>query len=93
MKNLHRQKDYESVFLDCYGGGTYINGENQKNKTFRPDLGSTIIVLADFSTGKVTWKVEDGDEINEAVLPSLTHGLWHLTILMCYADDKVKIIK
>ena len=49
--NIHRDKTQKSVFMDCYGGGTYIDGVNQNNKTTRPEVGSVIIIEADFSTG------------------------------------------
>ena len=37
--NHHRVKAHKSFFMDCYGGGTYVDGVNQNNKTFRPQVG------------------------------------------------------
>ena len=92
VANLHRVKSHKSVFMDCYGGGTYVDGVNQNNKSFRPEVGSVIKIEADFSTGEVTWTVEEtGKIINKAKYEGLSEGEWFFTLLSCYADDKYSI--
>ena len=92
--NLHRVKTHKSVFMDCYGGGTYVDGFNQNNKTIRPEVGQTIRIEANFELGEVVWTVEEsGEVINRASYDGLKKDDWYFTILSCYAEDTYEILE
>ena len=59
--------------MDCYSGATYIDGNNQNNKTFRPEVGSTILINLDLTNNKVVWTdQQSGNTINQVVYHQLS---------------------
>ena len=81
--------------MDCFSGAVYKDGINQNNKTFRPEVGSTILVKFDMNRDQpmVEWQVLGGKVVNQCEYNfefSNKNG-WHFCILSCYKGDKFSV--
>ena len=59
----------------------------------QPNTGDIVVTTLDMNLGKVTWKIQGGQDIGEATHEGLKSGLWYFAVSLYNSDKYIELIE